>query len=61
MALTIRLKPGETLSFGPDTTVKVLENSRGNRVFLQIEAPRDVPIKRVLGAHQTPHVDDSCR
>lgn len=44
MALTRRLSPGETLQLGQDITITVLEKSRGNKVWLEISAPREIAI-----------------
>ena len=60
MALTIRLKPGETIAYGDDATITVLAKSRGNRVFLRIDAPRDLVVRRMTDPSETQDVDESC-
>ena len=44
--LVLSRKPGQEVTIGGNVTIRVLENSRGGRVRLGIEAPRDVPIAR---------------
>ena len=42
-----RLKPGETVQIGDDTTITVRRESRGNKTWVEISAPRETPIVRV--------------
>lgn len=44
MLILVR-KPGQSLTFGDDITITVLDVS-GDRVKIGIDAPRDVPIRR---------------
>ena len=54
-----RLKPGETVQIGDDTTITVRRESRGNKTWVEISAPRETPIVR-KDAPETHHVDGSC-
>ena len=42
-----RLKPGEKVQIGDDTTITVRRESRGNKTWVEISAPRDTRIKRL--------------
>ena len=42
-----RLKPGETVQVGEDTLITVRRESRGNKTWVEITAPREVPILRL--------------
>ena len=53
MALTRRLTPGETLQLGEDITITVLQKSRGNKVWLEINAPREIAIFPVKDQQDT--------
>ncbi len=55
-----RLKPGETVQIGDDTTITVRRESRGNKTWVEISAPRDTPIVRVEET-KPHHLDDACR
>ncbi|MGP9790691.1 carbon storage regulator [Roseinatronobacter sp. NSM] len=59
MALCIRLKPGESVRLGDNTVVKVGTRTRGDKTWLEIEAPREVRIERIP-LEKTPHIDDCC-
>ena len=63
MALTLRFKYGEAVRVGDNITIRVMEHSRGNRVFLQIDAPVDLPVRRLptQGAGRAQDIDQSCR
>lgn len=51
--LTIRLKPGDRIQIGDDITVVCKQESRGSKTWLQVDAPRDIPITRA-GEVQAP-------
>lgn len=44
MALTYRLKPGDSVKLGDDVEITVREDSRNNKQWVQISAPRSIPI-----------------
>lgn len=43
---TVRLKPGETISVGDDITITCKRESHGNKTWVQVDAPREIPITR---------------
>ena len=42
-----RLKPGEAVQVGEDTYITVRRESRGNKTWVEITAPKQTPIVRL--------------
>jgi sRNA-binding carbon storage regulator CsrA len=59
VGLTYRLKPGDSVQIGDDVTITVREDSRNNKHWVQIDAPRAVPISVQKTGKQLP-VDGAC-
>jgi sRNA-binding carbon storage regulator CsrA len=59
MGLVHKVEVGGTVKIGDNITITVRERTRGNSIWLDICAPRAVPIETVK-AQKPQDVDDSC-
>ena len=59
MALTYRMRPGDTITVGDDVEITVREDSRTNKQWVQVSAPRSVNIDIQKG-RKIQHIDSAC-